>query len=86
MYVLVIQEWGYIFAAVIFCALTLAMMTVCCACIFLHLAYYLTGYYIRLLRHGLLTNSNIGNTVKFVNGWVTDGNNSAAKTSVGYMR
>ena len=65
--------------------MTLATMTACCACVFLHLAYYLTGYYIRLLRHGPLFNS-VSNTVKFVNGWVADGSNSATKTSAGYIR
>ena len=53
-------------------------MTVCCACLFLHLVYYLTGYYIRLLQHGLLSNTS--------NGWVSVGNISAPKTNAIYIR
>ena len=88
MFTLLFQEWGYYFAAVMICVMILATMTVCCVCLFLHLAYYLTGYYIRLLQYGLLSNSNsIVNPIKFVNGWVANENTFATnKTKTIYRR
>ena len=54
MYVIIIKDFGYFYTVVFICIAYQAMMTFCCACLLIHLVYYLMGYYIRLTRDKLL--------------------------------
>ena len=71
MYGIIIKDLGYLYTIVFIFIMYQAMMTFCCACLLIHLAYYLMGYYIRLIRDKLLSSGSNLKEFEFISNYKT---------------